>query len=284
MKQAVKRALFAVAPKWATSFFSARARTTSHRAVEEWGGRRINDLLLERFGDRVRGGPFQGITLTPMTRAELLGPFLLGLYERELNDAWEVILRGTFPQIIDVGAKFGYYAVGLAQRFPESRVVAFDTDPWARKAMREMILANGVANVEIRGYCEPAWLAGNLAEGALILSDCEGFEGELLCSRTIPNLDAATLIVETHDAFVPGVAARLRERLGQTHDLTTVPPSHEDGVTDAFDLTGLDERERRLATQEVRPPQEWLVCWPRRGPNRSLRERAAAADPGHPSR
>ena len=130
MKQAVKRWLFAVAPKWATSFFSARARATSHRAVEGWGCLRVNDLLMDRFEARVQGGPFRGMTLTPMTRAEQIGPFLLGLYESELNDAWELVFRGTFPQIVDVGAKFGYYAIGLARRFPESRVVAFDTDPW----------------------------------------------------------------------------------------------------------------------------------------------------------
>ena len=147
-----------------------------------------------------------------------------------------------------------------------------------------MTLANGVANVEIRGYCEPAWLAGNLAEGALILSDCEGYEGELLCSGTIPNLDAATLIVETHDAFVPGVADRIRERLGRTHDLATIPPAHDAKAADAFDLAGLDEREKELATREVRPPQEWLLCLPRRGVNQSLRDRAEAADFGLPPR
>jgi hypothetical protein len=201
-----------------------------------------------------------------MTRAEQIGPYLLGLYESELHPVWETILRGRFTQILDVGAKVGYYAVGLARLFPESRVVAFDTDAWARRALKEMIRANEVSNVEVRGYCEPAWMAAHVAEGALIVSDCEGFEGELLCSQAIPNLSSATLIVETHDSMVPGVTERLRERLAPTHDLTVIPSRQDsEAISTRFDLNGFSERERELATQEVRLPQQWLYCQPRQG-------------------
>ena len=53
-----------------------------------------------------------------------------------------------FPQIVDVGAKFGYYAVGLARRYPAAAVVAYDVDWWARRACRRMAAANGVGNVD----------------------------------------------------------------------------------------------------------------------------------------
>jgi hypothetical protein len=59
------------------------------------------------------GGPFAAIDLTASADAEHLGPFLLGVYERELDGAWARIFRGEDTQILDVGAKFGYYAVGL---------------------------------------------------------------------------------------------------------------------------------------------------------------------------
>jgi hypothetical protein len=273
LKAWLKRAAHAVAPGPAGAFFAARDRECSHRAARSWGVPRVNDFLFDRFGDRVLAGPFRGLTLTPMTRAEMIGPCLLGTYEKELHAAWDVVLRGEFPQICDVGAKVGYYAVGLARRFPTSRVLAFDIDPWARRVLAEMVAANATPNVEIRGSCRPSWLAEGLAPGAFILSDCEGYEGELLGSVPIPNLATATLIVETHDMRAPGVSDRIRERLGPTHRVAEIvedeATSRED-LAAGLDLGGLSEDEKRLATREVRSPQGWLFCLPREGPNAGL--------------
>ena len=271
LKAWLKRSAYAVAPGPAGEFFAARERAHSHRVARSWGVARVNEVLFERFGDKVLGGPFKGMTLTPMTRAEMIGPCLIGTYERELHPAWDVIFGGRYAQVYDVGAKVGYYAVGLARRFPESRVEAFDTDPWAHRAMAEMVAANGVGNVEIRGACKPEWLAKDLAPGSLILSDCEGYEGELLCSVPIPNLATATLIVETHDMRVPGVRARVRERLDPTHRISEIAVGDAAGdVAVDLDLGGLTEGERKLATEEVRAPQIWLLCLPREGPNAGL--------------
>jgi hypothetical protein len=271
MKQLLKKVFFSAAPVWATSFFSERARAHSHRVVEAWGCVRINESLFTRFGDRVLSGPFRGLKLSPPTKAEQVGPHLLGVYESELHPAWEAVFRGQFSQIIDVGAKFGYYAIGLARRHPASRVIAFDTDRWARRVMREMAGDNEVSNIEIRGYCSPAWLAKNLAAGALVVSDCEGFEGKLFCSAPIPNLPSATLIIETHDDLVPGVLGRLRERLKPTHVVTEIA-SVSHGRDSPVELGFFNEREQLLATNEVRPDQVWLLGLPTVGPNLSLKE------------
>jgi hypothetical protein len=272
MRQHIKQFLFRVNPRLATSFFSERARAHSHRIIESWGCHHVDDILLGRFGDRVMSGPFRGLTLSPMTRSEQLGPYLLGLYERELYSTWECIFSGSYVQIVDIGAKLGYYAVGLAQRYPVSRVIAFDTDRWARRVLKEMVRVNGTPNVEVRGYCDPSWLAANLAGGALIVSDCEGYERDLFCSVPIPNLASATFVIEVHEALMPGVTERLWGRLGSTHCLTEICTNSEADIPFfEFDLSGLNVRERSLAKQEVRPPQAWLFGLPREGPNRSLR-------------
>ena len=265
MKPLLKRVLFSVAPMWATSFFSGRARAHSHRVIAGWGSRRVNETLFQRFGSRVLSGPFQGMELSAPTRAEQIGPYLLGLYESELHPTWETLLRGRFAQIVDVGAKFGYYAVGLARRFPHSRVTAFDTDHWARRVLKEMVRDNGTSNVEIRGYCSPGWLARNLTEGALVLSDCEGFEGDLFASVPIPNLASATLVIETHEETTPGISQRLRERLEPTHLLTEVPTDTHPRVSPVdLSVLSFSEREQFLATQEVRHGRQvWLVGVPR---------------------
>lgn len=264
IKSLFKQCFHAISPRAAVAFASARSRAHSHRVIAGWGCRPVNDALVGRFGDRVLSGPFAGMVLTPMTRREQLGPYLLGLYERELNSIWERVFQARYSQIVDVGAKFGYYAVGFARRYPESRVVAFDTDPWARKALREMIAANRVSNVEVLRYCDTRWLAGNLDGGALIVSDCEGFEGELFTSRPIPNLATATLVIETHDVFVPGTVARLSSVLRETHDIEEVSSGSAHRDVDV-DLDFLDERGRELATREVRPVQLYLFCTPKAG-------------------
>ncbi len=105
MKQFVKGFLYAIAPRWTIAFMSARARAHSHRVVASWGCAALTRKLVERFGNCVQEGPFAGLTLTPMTHAEQIGPYLLGVYESELDEAWKTIYRRPFTQIIDIGAR-----------------------------------------------------------------------------------------------------------------------------------------------------------------------------------
>jgi hypothetical protein len=264
MKQLVKGLLYKFAPRWTTGLMSARARAHSHRVVASWGGAAVARKLVEHFGSRVQEGPFAGLTLTPATHAEQIGPYLLGVYESELDEAWDTVFRRSYPQIIDIGAKFGYYAVGLARRYPQASVVAFDTDRWARRALREMAAANGTRNVDVLGFCSPEWLARHVADAALVVSDCEGYEDVLFGPGTIASLRSATLVIETHDGMVPGVSDRLRSAFDATHAVRAF------GHTGARRSPGraldfLSGAERTLAVQEVRPPQVWLLCVPRAG-------------------
>jgi hypothetical protein len=266
MKEIIKRSLHKSFPKAAAAFFSARARAHSHRAIASWGCPAINEMLISQFGPRVLSGPFEGIILTPMTYKEQIGPYLLGLYEAELHQVWEQVLRRHYRQIIDIGAKFGYYAVGLARRFPGGRVIAFDSDYWARQALREMISANGIRNVEVARGCDFAWLVKCLEPGAFVLCDCDGYEGELFGKRQIPILASATVLIETHDVFVPGTTDRLCAVLEPTHQVVTIP-SVSMPRTCPVDLGFLSARERELATQEIRPPQLYLYGMPRTDPS-----------------
>lgn len=263
MKQLIKRLLYAIAPQWTTVLMSARSRAHSHRVVANWGCGVINRKLVERFGSRVQEGPFAGMALSPMTHAEQIGPYLLGVYESELDPAWAIVFQKTYNQIIDVGAKFGYYAVGLAKRYPQASVVAFDTDWWARKAVAEMVAANATRNVEVKGFCTAEWLAQHTQDGAFIISDCEGYEGVLFGPDTIPRLGSTTFIIETHDCFVPGVSDQLKTAFEKTHTLQIF--GHEAkrrGSTLPLDF--LSKPEQQLAVQEVRPPQVWLLGTPKR--------------------
>lgn len=260
VKRLVRRALTAVSPETTTAILSARARAHSHRLFREWGLISLNRKVINGLGSTVVAGPFRGLNLTPMTHAEHLSPYLLGSYEDELHPFIEHAVAGAFTQILDVGAKFGYYAVGLARRLPDTPVVAFDPDWWARAATREMACANGTQNVSVEGFCAPRWLDRNLVAGAFILSDCEGYEGELFARSSTPALASATLLIETHDDLVPGVSGMLQRRFSDTHDVTVVK-SHSRNVT-RRELEFLTPEEAKAAIYEVRGEQEWLVLTP----------------------
>ena len=265
MRQVIKRVLYAVAPGWTIALMSARARAHSQRLLAGWGNGEVTKKLVQRFGDRVHEGPFAGTILTRMSHAEQVGPCLLGVYESELDEAWSVVFRGTYTRIVDIGAKFGYYAVGLARKYPNAQVIAFDTDWWARKALAEMAAANGTVNVEIKGLCSPDWLAEHGGGATLVVSDCEGFEASLFIPGVVARLRTATLLIETHDDIVAGATDTLRTTLDDTHTVVPYGPGGARRETTRR-LDFLTAAERQLAVQEVRPPQTWLLCLPKTGP------------------
>jgi hypothetical protein len=244
------------------AILSARARRHSQGLVREWGLVQLDRRLMEEVGNRVLAGPFKGMVLTPMTCHEHVGPHLIGTYEAELQPWWDFLLRESFSQIVDVGAKFGYYAVGLAQRLPGIPAVAFDTDPWARRALREMAAANGTTGISVEAYCSPDWLDANLRERAFIICDCDGGEKDLFCSREIPALTSATLIIETHDHLVPGVSAEIVRRFTPTHTIQEVA-SRREPLRPALRVHSLTDEEMTRAANELRPPQTWLLLVPR---------------------
>jgi hypothetical protein len=197
--------------------------------------------------------------------AEHSAPYLLGVYESELQSAWEVLLQGGYPQVLDIGAKFGFYAVGLANRLPQSKVFAFDTDSWARKAIAQMRTINGCDDrIVIEGLCDVHWLQRHLCAGALIVSDCEGYEGILFDPQVVPGLSLAVMVIETHDHEVAGVTQVLLERFDQSHHLLVVPSGSVDRVA-PVDISFLSKAEKRLALSDVRPQQSWLVMIPKDG-------------------
>jgi hypothetical protein len=262
MKTIAKKVLHAVAPRATTAWLSARARAQSHRRYEALGFAELNRKLVSMLGNEVVSGPFRGMILTPAARRENLGPFLLGTYELELHDWIEEVRGRSFAQMLDVGCRFGYYAVGLARLFPGTPMLAFDTDWWARRATREMARANDVANVEALGQCDPAWLDEHLRPGSLILSDCEGYERTLLCDATTSALDSATILVELHEVYAPGVSDAIRSRFAATHYIRSV--ANTERSDPPVDLGFLTLGEIRDALSENRAPQEWLFLTPRR--------------------
>ena len=221
-----------------------RALTRWRRAQGAWRSRRrkrATTRFVAWHGLTVSGGPFAGLRY-PDTSPLSLVPKLLGIYERELHAAVEDAIRAQPDTIVNVGAADGYYAIGLARRCPEARSVAYEADPAQRDLLSRVAASNGVA-LEINGAATPDHLRE--IEADLMVMDCEGCERELLEAPL-----GATVIVELHDVFDPGVGDDVIARFAGTHDVRIVP-------TGPQPPTGI--------LSEQRPgPMRWAVMTPRR--------------------
>jgi hypothetical protein len=264
-KTAFRRSALRRFPVAATTLFSARSRRLSHRLVRRWGLGRLTDRIVDVQGLVVSAGPFRGLRLSEGARREHLAPYLLGTYECELHPWLDEIRQGSFRQILDIGAKFGYYAIGLARWFPDAEAIAFDTDPWARNQIRIAARENGVALVQVRGFLKPSGLASILRPPAFILSDCEGFEAELFGSIDPLALASSWLLIELHNEASPGVETALSSHFSGTHDVEVVARSERAPSDSLVELLGA--KDAALAVREFRGDQRWLFASPRRPPS-----------------
>lgn len=250
-------------PELVTTLRSIRARRHSHRLVARQGFGEIDRRIADRTGLEVAGGPFAGLRLPVEALREHLGPYLLGTYESELH-SWLEELRGReLRQVVDVGAKFGYYAIGLARWFPWAEVLAFDTDPWARRVLRRTALENRTGNVVVRSYLRADELAREVRAPSLVLSDCEGFEDELFRQIEPTSLRNSWLLIELHEALAPGVGERLRSRFSATHAIEVRARAPREVEPAWLDLLGAEGSRR--AIDELRGDQQWMFCRPAAG-------------------
>src|SRR5262249_39474913 len=136
----------------------------------------------------------------------MLAPKLVGSYETEIQPFVRRILQTDYRALLDVGCAEGYYAVGFAARMPLVHVYAFDIDPEARRLCAELAQKNGVLDrIDIRERCDPEALRYLPITGALIVSDCEGYEQDLLRPDLVPDLRFADVLVELHEGLIPGI-------------------------------------------------------------------------------
>lgn len=213
----------------------------------------------------VRHGPFRGMRypgLLPAGRD--MFSKLLGTYESEIQDVIEEICESTYSDIVDIGCAEGYYAVGLAMRIPSALVHAFDVDPEARGLCAEMARVNGVdSRVNVEESISGKTLADfTFRRPALILSDCEGYEGELFTPDVARALAGFDLLIETHEFIDPSIPDRLVSVFQRTHVvrvITSVPDEIKAARCHYQELDSLEDEERLLAVSEFRPAtMRWL--------------------------
>lgn len=216
---------------------------------------------------KVRNGPFAGMRYPQMESAgSSLFPKLLGCYERELHPWIEAGDGRGYRAVVNIGCAEGYYSVGLALRWPQIQVYAFDIDARARRLSEELARSNGVsARVHIGAACNAAALrALPLPTRSLIISDCEGYESPLFDEDTIGALREHDFLIELHDWYDVTISTTLKHRFAATHDVQAVYSVDDVQKVHAYDypeLSSWTPHDRRALLSEWRPyVMEWIYC------------------------
>ncbi|QDU38821.1 hypothetical protein Mal4_31510 [Maioricimonas rarisocia] len=238
---------------------SRRLNGSAHQKA--WS--RIDEQL--GYPRKVLQGPFRGLDLIDAAAGMGLLPKVLGTYEREVWSSVESIVAARPDGVINVGAADGYYAVGLARRLPESQIVCFELNRYARHLLELQARRNDNAGrLTILGRCEPEGLAKSLADlrRPAVLCDCEGFEEELLDPERVPGLTRCRILVELHNSIRPDVDATIRERFAATHTVSHIEPA-ERSRSDLPSGVDLSDADVALALNEGRTdPTGWFDLVP----------------------
>jgi hypothetical protein len=192
----------------------------------------VGQTLRRRPDWKIQSGPFQGMRWGAVGIGSSITPKLLGVYERELHGHIEQL--PVFDLVIDIGAAEGWYAVGLLYRGQARKMIAYEMTEAGRTQLLANVQRNALppASLEIKGECSVAGLQSLLKSlptaspfRLLIISDCEGFESQLLGSETLRLCPQAHFLIETHDQFVPGVHQQIADRLAATHRVSEMYPA-----------------------------------------------------------
>lgn len=228
------------------------------RLLAKWRSVLIQNTVLAQAGTVVWQGPLKGLEFLRQSAEGCHVAKLLGCYEQPLQPHIEAAIQSAYPVVLNIGCAEGYYAVGMA----DTKVMAYDLDPNARRVCAALAETNGVADrVQVGELFRPADFAAWAGQRVLVLCDIEGAEKDLLDPTVAPALAGMDLIVESHEALLRGITQTLVDRFAPTHEITVV---HDDGQRrlDAAPpwFANLAHLDQLLATWEWRSgPTPWLV-------------------------
>jgi hypothetical protein len=193
------------------------------RHLAKWRSAILQNTVVAKTGHLVQGGPFAGMDYGVPPAEGAGAARLLGAYEASLHPVIETIIARGYAQVVDIGCAEGYYAVGLARRMPQARVLARDISAACAGRLCRLWQANGVADrVEVGGLFTHADFALCRAVQTAVICDIEGAEADLLDPAAAPDLLRPTFWSRCHDGMRPGLTARLTARFAASHRITRI--------------------------------------------------------------
>ena len=192
-------------------------------------------------------------------------PKLMGIYEKQLHKPISEFKKNNYHTIINIGAAEGYYAVGMALCFPQSKVAAIDINIDALNFLKKMSIINNtqdrvkIINSDAKIFLEKI----DPNQSYLVVCDCERCEFDIFSEKNIENLKKSDLIIEMHysqeySKFIEEKNSFL-ERFKKYHDHEIVKPLFT-RLEDIKDLENITIKHAKKIANEVRAENaEWLI-------------------------
>lgn len=226
----------------------------------------ILDYVFTQCEGTVKYGPFTGMKILPKYcwGDGDTGGKLLGIYETELYEEIEEVIKSNPDLIINYGCAEGFYGLGLAMRLPNTKVVLFDISPTAMTVSKENAQVNEITNVEYNLQCTHQYLEDLLVDtkNPFIFMDCEGAEDLVLDPVRVPSLAKTKIIVELHDCILDGITERIINKFSDTHELDAISQGTRDlHIEPLIQLSDLD---KLIIYNENRPcTMTWAIMTPK---------------------
>jgi hypothetical protein len=232
------------------------------RLLSKWRSVLIQNTVLKQQGTVVMEGPLKGLDFLPQSAEGCHIAKLLGCYEQPLLPFIEEAIQANYSTILNVGCAEGYYAVGMARRMPNTKVLAFDLNSKAQEVCAALAAKNNVADrITIGALFKPEDFANYAGQKVLVLCDIEGAERELLNPELAPALKGMDIIMESHECLIPGITQEIINRFQDSHTITLVEDNGQRQLQNAPKwFNNLAHLDQLLATWEWRSgPTPWLV-------------------------
>lgn len=259
----IRNLIFSIAPDTALVLFSIRSRRKIEKSVQTSNVIAMSRDTVSKTSGTVQAGPFKGLKLDLDAFPQHISPKIYGTYEDELHDFVDDIIDSECELVVNIGTAEGYYAVGFAQRLPDAKILGFDADPKAQRAVRHNAQKNSCTdNIEVSGVLRKEKLRDIIkaATKPAVLSDCEGGELELLDLQAVPDLARSRILIECHPGADQNVVEILTKRFSTTHKITRRDPDPVEAKLARADTLKASITEAHV--NEHRSFTPWLYCEP----------------------
>jgi hypothetical protein len=219
----------------------------------------LQNTLVQQQGTKVLGGVFAGMDFVAQSAEGCHVPKLLGCYEEELHPFINQLPQAGYSTVINIGCAEGYYAVGIKRLLPHVNVLAYDINPLAQQACRELAQKNHV-NVDVHGLFHSVNFADYTHESkVLVWCDIEGAERELLDPVKSPALEKMDLVIEFHPTAQGHTIEDVLPRFESTHAIELIHARGHNPKLPPF-LQQLGHLDQLLAQWEWRSsPTPWGI-------------------------
>lgn len=229
------------------------------RLLAKYRSTLIQNTLVQQYGAKVIAGPFAGMEFLSQSAEGCHVPKLLGCYEEELHPFLNTLAQANYTTVLNVGCAEGYYAVGIKRLLPAVRMLAYDINPSAQEACRDLAARNGI-EVEVGSLFSPQdFDRFDKNEKILVWCDIEGAERELLDPVIAPRLKQMDMVVEFHPTERGHTFNDVLPRFADSHDIEIIHSQGHNPTLPPF-LQQLGHLDQLLAQWEWRSaPTPWAI-------------------------